>query len=65
MTGGKWRLTFDLLTVFVVLYSFMGCMTWFLRCIPLARHWDKSIPGTCYSVDMFITFGIVNTSKSN
>ncbi|KAF7556132.1 hypothetical protein G7Z17_g1673 [Cylindrodendrum hubeiense] len=28
---------------------------------PMARYWDPSIEGTCYSVNLFIKFGLMNT----
>jgi hypothetical protein len=49
--------------VLIVAYQFMGAMTWFLRCIPMARIWDKSIPGECYDIKMFVTFAVVNTGE--
>ena len=51
-------------TGFVVCFNIMAFFTWVFRCIPLKFHWDKSGDGYCYPVDMFVTFGIVNTGKS-
>lgn len=38
-------------------------MTWFFRCIPLKKTWNPSIEGSCYGIDLFITFALVNTGK--
>ncbi|PLB48435.1 hypothetical protein P170DRAFT_360773 [Aspergillus steynii IBT 23096] len=44
-------------------YSFMGAMTFFLHCKPMQAHWDTRIKDAqCYSVHLFVTFALVNTS---
>ncbi|KAK3326856.1 hypothetical protein B0H66DRAFT_589376 [Apodospora peruviana] len=48
---------------FVCCYSFMGAMTFFLHCSPMEAHWKTAIPGaTCYSISLFVTFALINTS---
>ncbi|KAH6874690.1 hypothetical protein B0T10DRAFT_415115 [Thelonectria olida] len=47
---------------FVSAYSFMGVMTFFLHCQPMARHWDTRIDGTCYPPVLFVQFALINTS---
>ncbi|KAM5352647.1 hypothetical protein ACJ41O_005369 [Fusarium nematophilum] len=48
---------------FVSAYSFMGMMTFFLHCQPMAFHWDKRIEGgKCYPIDLFVKFSLINTS---
>jgi len=50
-------------TVFVVSYSFMGAMTFFLHCTPMSGHWDPAVPGRkCYPISLFIVFAYMNTS---
>jgi hypothetical protein len=52
-------------TAFVSAYSFMGAMTFFLHCKPMQAHWDHTIKGAkCYSIDLFITFALINTGVS-
>ena len=46
----------------VVCYSFMGAMTFFFHCKPMAGSWDISLKPSCYSMKLFVTFGLVNTS---
>ncbi|KAH8892711.1 hypothetical protein GQ53DRAFT_118711 [Thozetella sp. PMI_491] len=46
---------------FVCAYTFMAWMTFFLFCQPLALIWDHTLEGHCYSIDLFVTFGLVNT----
>lgn len=41
----------------------MAIFTWVFRCTPLKFHWDKSVGGYCYPMELFVTFGIVNTCK--
>ncbi|KAH7148439.1 hypothetical protein EDB81DRAFT_463435 [Dactylonectria macrodidyma] len=49
--------------VFVVAYSFMGMMTFFLHCQPMAAHWDTRIlDGKCYPIGLFVKFSLINTS---
>ncbi|KAL6415426.1 integral membrane protein [Ilyonectria robusta] len=48
--------------VFVSAYSFMGMMTFFLHCQPMAAHWDTRIDGKCYPLTLFIQFSLINTS---
>lgn len=43
----------------------MGAMTFFLHCKPMKAHWDPTIKGAqCYSMQLFITFAIINTGVS-
>ena len=50
--------------VFVVLYTFEALLSFILFCQPVAKQWDQSIGGSCYSVSMFIKFGLANTGTS-
>ncbi|KAK0648295.1 hypothetical protein B0T16DRAFT_491120 [Cercophora newfieldiana] len=47
--------------VIVVCYSIMAAMTFFFHCKPLAGSWDISLKPKCYSIKLFMTFGLVNT----
>lgn len=47
--------------VFVAAYTFMGAMTFFLHCEPMAAHWNRKL-GKCYSIELFVTFALINTS---
>lgn len=40
----------------------MAAMTFFLHCKPMAGSWDFSLKAKCYSLKLFMTFGLVNTS---
>lgn len=49
--------------VFVAAYSFMAAMTFFLYCRPMQAYWDTSIKNAkCYSINLFITFALINTA---
>ena len=52
------------LIAFTCAYTFMAWMTFFLQCQPLYGVWDRTLqpPPNCYSVQMLINFGIVNTA---
>ncbi|KAL7939924.1 hypothetical protein V8C42DRAFT_349954 [Trichoderma barbatum] len=39
----------------------MAWMTFFLFCQPLARYFDRTVEGHCYSINLFVTFGLINT----
>lgn len=56
-TGALWASL-----VLVCAYSFLGMMTFFLHCDPMRGHWDHGIGATCYSIDLFIVFALLNTS---
>ncbi|KAF7548326.1 hypothetical protein G7046_g8713 [Stylonectria norvegica] len=47
---------------FVSAYSLWGWLGFLLHCRPMARHWDTSIPGTCYSIKVFVNTALVNTA---
>jgi len=47
---------------FVVAYTFMACMTFLLHCDTVAGNWDFTGTAKCYSLDLFITFALINTS---
>ncbi|KXX76976.1 hypothetical protein MMYC01_207139 [Madurella mycetomatis] len=48
--------------VFVVCYSFMAAMTFFLHCSPMEGHWNPALQPQCYSIQLFVTFALINTS---
>ena len=51
---------------FVLAYCFMGSMTFFLFCKPMAGFWDPTIKGVkCYSIHLFVTFALINTGMSH
>ncbi|KAK0387077.1 hypothetical protein NLU13_5390 [Sarocladium strictum] len=63
LSTNKWyRISLWATLVLIVAYQFMGAMTWFLRCIPMKRIWDKTVPGQCYDIKLFVTFALVNTA---
>ncbi|KAH8168691.1 integral membrane protein [Sarocladium implicatum] len=63
LSTNKWyRISLWATLCLIVAYQFMGAMTWFLRCIPMKRIWDKSVPGECYDIKLFVTFAVVNTA---
>lgn len=37
-------------------------MTFFLYCTPMAGFWNPALKPQCYSLQLFITFALVNTS---
>ncbi|VUC36768.1 unnamed protein product [Clonostachys rosea] len=47
---------------FVVAYTLLAWFSFFLFCRPMAKYWDPSIEGSCYSVSLFVKFGLVNTA---
>ncbi|CAG9945742.1 unnamed protein product [Clonostachys rosea f. rosea IK726] len=47
---------------FVVAYTLMAWFSFFLFCRPMAKYWDPSIEGSCYSVSLFVKFGLINTA---
>ncbi|KAJ5473490.1 hypothetical protein N7475_003056 [Penicillium sp. IBT 31633x] len=47
--------------VVVIAYCFMGAMTFFLYCVPMSAYWTHAPGSRCYSTNLFITFGLVNT----
>ncbi|KAI6778522.1 uncharacterized protein J7T54_005046 [Emericellopsis cladophorae] len=62
--GSIWRwynITLWCLVAFVVAYTFEAWMSFIFFCQPVARQWDQSLDGSCYSIDMFIKFGLANT----
>ncbi|KAF3356324.1 hypothetical protein VdG1_06418 [Verticillium dahliae VDG1] len=44
------------------IYCIGGMFPFFLRCRPMAGFWDKSLKPDCYDIQLFITFGIINTA---
>ncbi|KAK2015888.1 hypothetical protein LZ32DRAFT_601821 [Colletotrichum eremochloae] len=50
------------LIVFVVLYTIMAWLSFFLYCTPLAGYWDRSLKPKCYDLKLFINFALINTS---
>jgi hypothetical protein len=56
----KWSLRATI--AFVIAYTFMACMTMFLHCDTVAGNWDYSQATGCYSIDLFVKFGTINTA---
>ncbi|KAL0944829.1 uncharacterized protein CTRU02_202716 [Colletotrichum truncatum] len=50
------------LIVFVVLYTIMAWLSFFLYCTPLEGYWNKSLKPKCYSIRLFVDFALVNTA---
>ncbi|GKT85827.1 integral membrane protein [Colletotrichum tofieldiae] len=50
------------LIVFVVLYTIMAWLSFFLYCTPLEGYWNKSLKPTCYNLKLFVNFALVNTA---
>ncbi|TQN71843.1 Satratoxin biosynthesis SC1 cluster protein 4 [Colletotrichum shisoi] len=50
------------LIVFVVLYTVMAWLSFFLYCTPLEGYWDKSLKPTCDGIKLFVDFALVNTA---
>ncbi|KAJ5903318.1 hypothetical protein N7504_005701 [Penicillium tannophilum] len=48
--------------VIVVAYCFLGAMALFLYCSPMSAYWTQAPGSHCYSVNLFVTFALVNTS---
>lgn len=40
----------------------MGAMTFFLHCSPMEGHWNPALQPQCYSIQLFVTFALINTS---
>ncbi|KAI1171051.1 hypothetical protein F4777DRAFT_73350 [Nemania sp. FL0916] len=49
---------------FVTVYTIFAFLTLFLYCKPLSGFWDIMGGAKCYSIDLFINFGLVNTAFS-
>ncbi|KAK2026376.1 hypothetical protein LX32DRAFT_665358 [Colletotrichum zoysiae] len=47
---------------FVILYTIMAWLSFFLYCTPLEGYWDRSLKPKCYDLKLFINFALVNTS---
>ncbi|KAI9148122.1 Satratoxin biosynthesis SC5 cluster protein [Paramyrothecium foliicola] len=63
LNPGRWSvITLWVSIGFVGLYAFMDVMTYFLRCKPMAAHWDERLEGTCYPIELFMIFALINTS---
>ncbi|KAK4237183.1 hypothetical protein C8A03DRAFT_34874 [Achaetomium macrosporum] len=56
----KWSLWATI--AFVIAYTFMACMTMFLHCDTVAGNWDYANATGCYSLDLYVKFGLINTS---
>ncbi|KAI8625304.1 hypothetical protein F5Y19DRAFT_479813 [Xylariaceae sp. FL1651] len=48
----------------VSIYTIFAWLTLFLYCKPLSGFWDQSSHPKCYSIDLFIEFGVANTALS-
>lgn len=51
-------------SVFVVLYTIMAWLSFFLYCSPMEGYWDKSLKPKCYNIKLFVNFALVNTGES-
>ncbi|KAJ8120285.1 hypothetical protein ONZ43_g2965 [Nemania bipapillata] len=63
----KISLSFSLLRLsrtFVTLYTIFAFLTLFLYCKPLSGFWDVTSGAKCYSLELFIRFGLANTALS-
>ncbi|GAP87773.2 putative integral membrane protein [Rosellinia necatrix] len=49
---------------FVTIYTIFAFLTLFLYCKPLSGFWDLNSGAKCYSVKLFIRFGLANTALS-
>jgi len=49
------------MTVFIILYTIVGWISWALSCYPLAGYWDKSVKAWCLPKAQFSVFSYVNT----
>ncbi|KAI3333401.1 hypothetical protein F4824DRAFT_472388 [Ustulina deusta] len=49
---------------FVTIYTLFAFLTLFLYCRPLSGFWDTGSGAKCYSVQLFIRFGLANTALS-
>ncbi|KAJ2986878.1 hypothetical protein NUW58_g3174 [Xylaria curta] len=52
------------LLVFVTIYTIFAFLTLFLYCQPLSGFWDITSGAKCYSLELFIRFGLANTALS-
>ncbi|KAK1978452.1 hypothetical protein LZ30DRAFT_784144 [Colletotrichum cereale] len=50
------------LIVFVILYTIMAWLSFFLYCTPLQGYWDRSLKPKCYELSLFINFALINTA---
>ncbi|TDZ20098.1 hypothetical protein Cob_v007164 [Colletotrichum orbiculare MAFF 240422] len=50
------------LIVFVVGYTVMAWLSFFLYCTPLEGYWNKSLKPSCYNIKLFVNFALVNTA---
>ncbi|TGJ87735.1 hypothetical protein E0Z10_g1062 [Xylaria hypoxylon] len=49
---------------FVSIYTIFAFLTLFLYCKPLSGFWDITSGAKCYSIQLFIRFGLANTALS-
>ncbi|KAI0442179.1 hypothetical protein F4803DRAFT_382051 [Xylaria telfairii] len=49
---------------FVTIYTVFAFLTLFLYCQPLSGFWDLNSGAKCYSLTLFIRFGLANTALS-
>jgi hypothetical protein len=60
---GLWFVRFrwtDINIVFVVLYSLVSWIAWFLVCKPLAEFWDKDLKPVCLPIKNHKAFALLN-----
>ncbi|KAK1990895.1 hypothetical protein LX36DRAFT_663814 [Colletotrichum falcatum] len=63
LSRNKWySRTLWALIGFVVFYTIMAWLSFFLYCTPMEGYWDKSLKPKCYSIKLFVNFALVNTS---
>ncbi|KAH8168406.1 integral membrane protein [Sarocladium implicatum] len=63
MNQQKWytRITWGFIC-FVILYTIVSYVEWFLVCKPLEKFWNKSLEGTCLPVATHKAFALLNTT---
>ncbi|KAK4243124.1 hypothetical protein C7999DRAFT_18479 [Corynascus novoguineensis] len=61
-SGGWYRWCLWATIIFVCCYTFMAMMTFLLYCEPMEGYWNNSVNPKCYSISLFVTFALINTS---
>ncbi|KAH6683561.1 hypothetical protein F5X68DRAFT_233617 [Plectosphaerella plurivora] len=63
LAPNKWyRVVLMTLIGFVIAYTLLAWGTMIWRCSPVAGYWDSTIGAKCYSIQLFIFFGVTNTA---
>jgi hypothetical protein len=37
-------------------------ISFLVHCVPVSGHWNPAVHAKCYDIDLFVAFGIINTS---